>query len=118
MTTATFKRAGETWSIDISGHAGYSAGGPDIVCSACSVLTCTLMQSIKELEDKGAIWELVEAEHSGDVKLSFEATRSEVHTVVHTIMTGFWLLEHTYPKHVKYVYKNIAGKVGADASAH
>lgn len=118
MTIATFKRTGDTWSIDICGHAGYNRGGPDIVCSACSVLTCTLMQCIRELEEKGAVRGLVEAEHSGDVKLSFEATRTEPHTVVHTIMAGFFLLKQTYPEHVKYVYTNAAGKVGADASAH
>lgn len=115
MTIATFKRAGDTWHVDINGHAGYCVNGPDIVCSACSVLTCTLMQCIKELEDKGAVWGLTEAVHSGDVKLSFEAAKPEAHSVVHTVMTGFYLLKSSYPGHVEYIYKNAADKGGAQA---
>lgn len=37
--------------IRMDGHAGYHIDGQDIVCSAVSALTCTLIMGLKELTD-------------------------------------------------------------------
>lgn len=115
MTLAIFKRNIDSWEIDITGHAGYSTDGPDIVCSACSVLTCTLMQTLKAMEDKGAVVNVTDVMHSGDIKVTFDAERPEPHTAVHTIMEGFRLLADKYPRNVRYVFKVLNGG-GADQS--
>lgn len=38
-------------SIRMDGHAGYHKDGQDIVCSAVSALTCTLIMGLQELTD-------------------------------------------------------------------
>ncbi len=115
MTVATFKLVGDVWHIDISGHAGYNKDGPDIVCSACSVLTCTLVQCLRDLEHKGAVKDIVLVDHRGDVKLSFGVVKPEAHAVVHTIMEGFALLDNAYPHYVRHAYK-AEKSVGADSA--
>lgn len=35
--------------INMEGHAGYRAAGQDIVCAAVSALTCSLINSLREL---------------------------------------------------------------------
>lgn len=37
--------------IRMEGHAGHSVDGHDIVCSAISALTCTLIMGLQELTD-------------------------------------------------------------------
>ena len=37
--------------IRMDGHAGRSVNGQDIVCSAISALTCTLIMGLRELTD-------------------------------------------------------------------
>lgn len=37
--------------IRMNGHAGYHANGQDIVCSAVSALTCSLINSLQELTE-------------------------------------------------------------------
>lgn len=37
--------------IQMDGHAGYHIDGQDIVCSAVSALTCTLIMGLQELTD-------------------------------------------------------------------
>lgn len=37
--------------IQMDGHAGYHVDGQDIVCSAVSALTCTLIMGLTELTD-------------------------------------------------------------------
>lgn len=104
MTTAVITQRGNEYSITINGHAGYSDGGPDIVCAACSVLTCTLMQCAFSEEAAGNLKELSTAEYSGDVLLRLTASdhaAERISAIVDTIASGFAMLAHTYPENVR-----------------
>lgn len=90
----------ETINITISGHAGYAPAGKDIVCSAVSILSMTLLQKLIELG--------IEPEHeikSGLVKISFRET-GETLAIWDTIMCGFRILEENFPKNIKILGKN------------
>ena len=64
MIEATLFRSGNTYSIDVTGHAGYAPAGSDIICAAVSALVqsfafyCRKTDGIKVLDDGkyGRIW--------------------------------------------------------------
>lgn len=102
MTAAVFHQNGCECAVDIVGHAGY--GNPDIVCSACSVLACTLMQCILSEEANGGVSVLSTTYSNGDVRLCFTASphaKVRVAAIVDTIKTGFMMLAAEYPSNVK-----------------
>lgn len=95
MTTARLYKDGNDYVADISGHAGYSVDGPDIVCAACSTLTYTLLQSCFSAScdfdyrtDDGSFFICVR--NGGD----------RVATIFDTISQGFALLASKYPDNV------------------
>lgn len=57
------------------GHAGFSESGTDIVCSAISVLTINLANSVSELTDDAFTCEI--AEESGDFSFLIEGEISD-----------------------------------------
>jgi uncharacterized protein YsxB (DUF464 family) len=106
MTIATFSRRGQTFSVSILGHAGYGAGGPDIVCAACSILSYTLLQCVLSLEDEGALKELQTEEIDGNITIgltSYAWAKEKTETVSSVIEAGFALLAQKYPEHVKII---------------
>lgn len=106
MTTATFDINENRFEITVDGHADYNPGGPDIVCSACSTLCCTLAQSILEMDAEGQIYS--EAGFAlenvpGHFHLLFTAyawAADKARTLVEHTISGFFLLENSYPSHV------------------
>lgn len=105
MTTVKVERNGHWYDVDIAGHSGFGARGSDIVCAACSVLTCTLEAAILEKEALGAVAEFITlAEEPGRRAFRFRSSEwawSEVETIVKTILTGFQMLHAEYPRHVR-----------------
>ncbi len=104
MTQIFYKRNNNHFTIEISGHAGHSSK-PDIVCAACSVLACTLLQCIKREEAAGIILRVDRCDvYDGDVKADFTVTAEHIdrlETVIETILEGYGLLEGKYPECVK-----------------
>ena len=95
MTTARLYKDGNDYVADISGHAGYSVDGPDIVCAACSTLTYTLLQScfttgcdFNYRTDDGSFF--MRISNGGD----------KVAAIFDTISQGFALLAAKYPDNV------------------
>ncbi|MEG1563352.1 MAG: ribosomal-processing cysteine protease Prp [Bacteroides sp.] len=108
MTTAIFTQHSKEHSISITGHAGYSNLDPDIVCSACSVLACTLMQCVLCEEAVGNLKTLNTLEDNGNVNIRFVAcdhAAVRMQSIVETIATGFAMLSHEYPDNVKLSVK-------------
>lgn len=107
MTTARFNRKGGGYDITITGHADFNPG-LDIVCSAVSMLTYTLMQCLKDAEDKGCLTECKMSYQSGDVFISVmpeQFYRKLLENTVDTIITGFELLADKYPDNVKLFHE-------------
>ena len=72
MTTITItKSSNDTYkSIECLGHAGFAEYGNDIVCSAISVLTINLINSIDKLTDDKI--SVDQNEDDGYISISFE----------------------------------------------
>lgn len=101
MTKAKFYLCGDKLEADISGHAGFSTNGPDIVCAACSTLTYTLLQSCLSAG--------CEVKHTEPSNGSFfisvscnDDTAQKARTIFETIAQGFALLAVRYPYNVSY----------------
>lgn len=109
MTAAIFARQGNRFAVTINGHAGYGAGGPDVVCAACSVLACTLLQCLLEIEAGGGFQAFRQESRSGGVRISFTAqpfAQARAEAVAETIAAGFALLAASYPNHVKLAVRS------------
>ncbi len=94
MTTAAFNRRKDTDLILICGHAQYAQ--PDIVCSAASMLACTLAAA---LEHKGMF---SFEKNDGSVKIQ-TARSAASDAAVDTVREGFRLLSQKYPENVRLV---------------
>ena len=72
MTTITIIRSSSDSykGIECLGHAGFAEYGDDIVCSAISVLTINLINSIETLTDDKI--DLVQDENKGLIRFSFK----------------------------------------------
>lgn len=104
MTEAMFNQTGSTLEVSICGHADYNPGGPDIVCSACSVLTCTLLQCVLAEEETGAYRALHTAQDDGNFFVSAECAAwafPKIKGIFDVITSGFALLANKYPDFVK-----------------
>ncbi|SFU80516.1 ribosomal-processing cysteine protease Prp [Butyrivibrio sp. INlla21] len=77
MTTITItKSSNDSYkSIECLGHAGFADYGNDIVCSAISVLTINLINSIDKLTDDKI--SVDQDEEQGLIRLSFEGDPSK-----------------------------------------
>lgn len=107
MTTAIFKQSEYIYEVDIQGHADFNKNGPDIVCSACSCLAYTLLQTAIALKADGAIRELHSDidEETGAFYLKVCSTMDGTERVdasFETIANGFSILQKDYPKNVRF----------------
>ena len=96
MTKIIYYEEGDEISVDISGHAGYAKKGMDVVCSAISMLGCTMLayfevdhEQFNYIQQDGHIWAYAKGEN--------------IPTAFHVIMMGYHLLEDNYPEHIEVV---------------
>lgn len=106
MTTIEYTSDDNKVSIIIDGHADYNPGGEDIVCSALSILTCTLMNALLDLEDRCIIFNYghTDTDDAGHAEIRYQyldCDLKEVSSVVDTILLGYELLSNTYPDNVQ-----------------
>lgn len=89
--------------VSVSGHAGYSNDGKDIVCSAISTITQSLLQTLKYYQQQGKCRILSEniAEDAGAVLFSFKSSAtSETDALMSMAQMGYLMLEKSYPKNI------------------
>ena len=103
MTTAEFRRRGNTWQIRVSGHADFAEGGHDPVCAACSILAYTLLECAARAEQRGELYRLQTETRPGFAALSFTVGKrgEALHEAVETVRTGYELLARHEPAHVR-----------------
>lgn len=102
MVSITARKERNEYQLDIIGHAGYNPGN-DIVCSAVSVLATTLVQKMRELDDIDLFSAMKCTMESGNVHIYAKVRAGRIwrfEVVFDTIMTGFALLNNTYPGYV------------------
>lgn len=89
----------------ISGHAGYGElnnlpSGCDIVCSAISIISYTVMQRVTDMENEGKTISTEIDYKPGYVSIFVTVQdnfRKELSWTVETIKTAYKLLSDTYP---------------------
>lgn len=102
MTEVKIKYDNKKYRIKITGHS--------LVCTAVSTLTYTLAQSLICAQDDRKIRDLRYDLFSGKafIEVSPEKSyRSEIETMIQTIIIGFELLENRYPEEIKITEKHI-----------
>lgn len=110
MTNATFYESEDKHAVRIEGHAGYNPSGPDILCAACSALSCALLDAALCLEAEGGC----HTEHSvdeaaGRFHLSMQAepwALARAQGMMAVARSGFALLAREYPEHVRLALKS------------
>lgn len=81
--------------IDIEGHAGYAQHGYDVVCSAISILTETLIDSITYLTSDEI--EVVLDDINAGVHISFGALTDRARVLVDAFFMGICSIAEQYP---------------------
>lgn len=107
MTQIAYKSYGkgqtEHIRISIHGHAGYNVGN-DIVCSAISCLTCTLMAVLQDCSQDGSIESLAMEAVDGSMTADFIAVDTTKWKIIWSVIDqGYSLLEESYPDYVKRI---------------
>lgn len=82
-------------SVIVGGHAGYDEYGKDIICSAVSILTLTLVESLKKVN--GHIdYEL----DDGKFYLNKSGLREESNPLISSFLIGIDILADMYPEYI------------------
>lgn len=89
--------------LTIKGHAGYAPAGQDIVCSAISVLTQTLVNTLDKTNKV-----LIEDMQDGSVHVAFSNMSQGGKLIIDSFYESYLSIATQYPKHVKMVqYKEV-----------
>jgi len=101
MTTAEIRFDGETINVEIENHADSK-----IVCAACSILACTLINCLTEERERGRLYALSVNVNSGSVFVFGGVSNpndERIKAILHTVFVGYKSLEEKYPDNVKVV---------------
>lgn len=106
MTRAFFSEVGGVYCVYIHGHSQHHEDGADIVCAACSMLTCLLNDLLRAAEERGD-FQFINLQIDDDAKFRAEVSphpnaRERIKTVIDTIARGFEMLAQEYPENVDY----------------
>ena len=101
MITVDFKRSsGKLVSFQVSGHAGFDEYNRDIVCSAVSALTITILNGITEILKVDAAYEIKE----GFSKVTLEKLSvddiEKCQVLMETMLLGIKSMEIQYGKYI------------------
>lgn len=85
--------------IAVSGHAGYAEVGKDIVCSAVTALTQTLVKSIEDLSDNEIEYEI----SPGRADIRWRNLSEKTKTLVDSFFIGICMIAYEFPDNVRIV---------------
>ena len=98
-------RKGET-DLLISGHAGSSLYGHDLICAGVSVLALTLEVNVQALGKAGKLERSLVRLEPGNTRIRCtpeEGFRAQAVELFDTVCRGFRLLAGKYPDYVSYL---------------
>lgn len=88
----------------LTGHAGSGEYGRDLVCAAVSILAHTLAANVRELEQLGAVEDVVVRLEAGRGEISCAARpqhRAAVELIFRAVCRGILLLGEQWPECVE-----------------
>ena len=104
----SINRKEREYSLSVKGHAGFSQRGKDIVCAASSVLAYTIGQVVKNMHESNMLVDAPTLDFAdGNATVSCKVTKDHDQALWHnfyTIITGYKLLGHNYPRYVEFTY--------------
>lgn len=103
MIEIKYTNNGNTGCIEITGHANYAEHGKDIVCSAVSALSQTLIASIEKLEPEADITYNMQP---GFIKLIHGNLSEKMKTLIDSFFIGVKMVAEQYPDYVKVKERN------------
>ena len=86
--------------MTVNGHAGLDEYGKDILCAAASILTYTLATRLLEIEERVDDFETKIDMQCVYACLEWSKTTIELAFLLHTVKTGFYLLQQQYPQNI------------------
>ncbi len=104
MTKVFYREYYDNIIINIEGHSRYGDSGNDIVCAGVSALAYTLLNTLLDEEASGNIKLIRNIVADGVVNLeikSFDFSKNRIDGMLYLIMTGFYMLEESYPDYIK-----------------
>lgn len=107
MIRAVFSRDKESKKVSmrLTGHAGASERGHDIVCAAASILAYTVAQTLQFMHEDGSLKDKpIHRMNEGDTLIEAVTDDESYAEVLHTFFVaqvGYHLLSHNYPQFVE-----------------
>ena len=83
--------------ITISGHAGYSESGKDIVCSSVSSIAITTVNAIVRIDKEAIVFD----ENDGFLFMEIKKHSKTIDILIDNMIELFLELEEQYPKYIK-----------------
>lgn len=93
--------ASKMYGLSVTGHAGYAEIGKDIVCSAISVLSYSLLKYLHEAENENRVGILEETIEEGNVTVVIEINDPTVMEGIKAVTGGYELLSDNYPDYIR-----------------
>lgn len=104
MTEITCKLIDDEHVLTISGHAGFSGCGTDIVCAGVSALTYALLQTLINAEEAGELSCLAYLVHDGVASIRARPKcgyEERIGAAWEVAVTGYRMIADAYPQNVK-----------------
>ncbi len=83
--------------IKVSGHAGYSAPGFDVVCAGVTALAQTLIKSILDLTEDTIEYEM----QPGLAEIKYRNLSERSRTLVDSFFIGICLIADEFPEYIR-----------------
>lgn len=83
--------------LTVSGHAGYAAGGEDIICAAVTALSVTLVKSIEDLTDDKIEYDV----QPGWVDIKYRDLSEKAKALVDSFFIGICLVADEFPECIR-----------------
>ena len=81
----------------MSGHAGYAAGGKDIICAAVTALSITLFKSLTDLTEDKIEYDI----QPGWVDIKYGDLSEKAKTLVDSFFIGICLVVDEFPGYIR-----------------
>ncbi len=104
MTKVFYSEYYDNIIINIEGHSGFGVSGGDIVCAGVSALAYTLLNTLLDEEVSGNIKLIKNYVSDGVINLeikTFDYSKKRIDGMISLIMTGFYMLEESYPDYIR-----------------
>lgn len=96
MIKCVYEKSKSGVKLTVNGHAGYAQHGEDIVCSAVSALTETLIARLLELNAKFSY-----KKEPGAVEVAMQRVTYDAKEAFRFAVLGMQLIQAAYPKNVE-----------------